>query len=152
MRFMERAENWFAAALIVFFFLPWFGAGPFSVSGYSLTTIPSVFNAASSSASLRSSASIDLLYIVWLVPILSAITLVLGLTGKSPRAMAIVTAIVTLLMFMFVFLAGGGDTFKVLGIGSYLTILAAFGLLLAGIGIIKAPARTIVTTSDTLVR
>lgn len=152
MRFMERAENWFAAALIVFFFLPWFGAGPFSVSGYSLTTIPAVFNAASSSGLQTSSSNIDLLYIVWLIPILSVITLVLGLTGKSPRAMAIVTGIVTLLMFGFVFAAGGGDTFKVLGIGAYLTILAAFGLILAGIGIIKAPARANAITTDTLVR
>ncbi len=111
--------------------------------------IPAVFNAASSSAGVRSDSSIGLLYIVWLVPILSAITLILGLTGRSPRAMAIVTGIVTLLMFLFVFIAGGGDTFKVLGIGSYLTILAAIGLILAAIGVIKAPApRTVTNTTD----
>lgn len=152
MRFMERAENWFAAALIIFFFLPWFGAGPFSVSGYTLTTIPSVLNAASSSSGVRTDSSIGLLYIVWLVPILSIITLALGLTGRSPRAMAIVTGVVTLLMFLFVFIAGGGDVFKVLGIGSYLTILAAIGLILAAIGVIKAPARPVITTTDTTMR
>ena len=149
MKFMERAENWFAAALIIFFFLPWFGAGPFSVSGYSLTTIPSVLNAASASSGLRTNNSVDLLYVVWLIPILAAITLVLGLTSaKRPRAIAAVTAIVTLLMFGLVIAAGGGDTFRVMGIGSYLTILAAIGLLLAAVGLIKAPARPTATTTS----
>ncbi len=76
---------------------------------------------------------------VYLIPILAAITIVLSVTGSDTKIVALATGGVALFIFMITLVRVGGYLFQTLGIGSYLTVLAAIGIMLSALEVIKRP-------------
>lgn len=139
MKALEKLEAWFAVLLIIFFVLPWISIGPLSATGFGMmgdlskgTNVPFV---------------VTLLYIAWLIPILSIATIVMAVMGMDTKIVGLATGVVAILSFIILFLAlgnnlpSGQSALSFIGFGAWLTLLAGIGMIVAALGIIKSPMK-----------
>jgi hypothetical protein len=142
-KFLQRPENWFAAALILFFFFPWVTIGFISISGAQIPEVGRALQQATFAFNPSAGVSAEAIFLnaVYLIPILAAATIVMAVTGRDIKIVALATGGVVLLIFVMMLVRIGGSLFQALGVGSYLTLLAAIGIILAALGVIKRPMR-----------
>jgi TRAP-type mannitol/chloroaromatic compound transport system permease small subunit len=143
MKVLEKLEAWFAAAMIIFFFLPWI-----TISAFGFSDAGSGFNLGSTSGGFGGT----LLYSSWLVLIMSIATIVMAAMGRETRTIGLATGIVAIVVVLYVFLwtmtnskvESGGVSVNLglsVGIGAWLTLLAGIGMIVAALGIIKSPMK-----------
>ena len=136
----KKIENICAIVFIVAFFMPWVsydtGLGTIQASGAS---IPGTVN---NLVSLAGESAPWYVYLVYLVPLTAIGVLVtdfLKADEKIARIVTIVAGVLPLAGLIYVLIEAGSIAFSFLGIGMYLTILAAIAMLLAVFGVIKIP-------------
>lgn len=115
---LTRLENIAALGLVVFFFFPWASLGPFSVNG---------FGAAGEYA------------ILFLVPVLGILILAMRPICQIPavlKGIKFAAGALPILGFISA-VADGGLNF--LGIGAYLTFLAAIAIILGTLNVVQLP-------------
>lgn len=115
-----------AVGLIAAFFMPWFQLMNFGVSGYQLAQLGSYGNYA------------------WIIPILAALTVVVGASGRNNGALGVITGIAPLLAVAYGYFRwqaefGDGATKDILeilqhvvGIGVYLTLILSAVIIFLG--------------------
>jgi hypothetical protein len=108
-------------SLCVLFFLPWGQAFGQSVSGFNFTSLGSYAN------------------LLWLIPVFGALTAVAGFIRFYQKPIAIIAGLLPFFGLIYAVARAGTDIFHVLGIGVYLTLLVALGLLLTASGLLKLP-------------
>lgn len=129
-----------AAVIVVAFFLPWVKFGG-SFSGYEIPDIARVVGKATSFRSWtgRFDINVYLVYALYLVPIGAVAVLALGINGNNSRPVAWVTAAMPLAGFVFGLIRMGFDIFSRIGLGGWLTILAAIVMMLSLLEIVPIP-------------
>ena len=151
MKFMSKAENLCAVGLIVFFFLPWISIGGFiSFAGYEIPNTAKglgQFAAAMGSRTGKVDPQVYLYYLIYLMPIFSVLTIIFGMAGISTKATGLIAGAVPIVALIYALSQRGLDTFEVMAIGAWLTLLTAIAMLLAVVGIIKMPAQTTESSS-----
>ncbi|MCK4909614.1 MAG: hypothetical protein KAS70_06920 [Planctomycetes bacterium] len=135
MRSSSRLEDIFAVSLIVCFFMPWVSLGGLiSFSGYQ---IPDLVKGVSSLVSAFSdepqpmNKKLYILYLLYLIPICSVTTIVLGRKGISSRISSLFAGLTPLAAFTYCLSKSGTDIFEGMAIGAWLTIIAAVGILVS---------------------
>jgi len=136
----KKIENICAIVFIVAFFMPWvsYDAGFIQVQA-SGASIPGTVN---NLVSLAGESAPWYVYLVYLVPLTAIGVLVtdfLKTDEKIARIVTIVAGVLPLAGLIYVLIEAGSIAFSFLGIGMYLTILAAIAMLLAVFGVIKIP-------------
>ncbi|NNE57864.1 MAG: hypothetical protein HKN36_07130 [Hellea sp.] len=118
-----RLDTVLAGLLLLAFILPWFSFGPFSMSGLTLAT-----------SGLRG-------ILLLLIPASAIFLLYKGYLGESDKKLQIATGAIPLVLIALNMLFGMGDApgsiFSFLGLGVYITIIAAVAMLLVGLGKIE---------------
>lgn len=152
--FLSKIENLLAGVIIVAFFMPWVSYFQMSVSGFGfhsvisqLTEMANLANQLGgldggygrrSAPKAPSMGGVYLLYLAYLIPVFAILTIWYNLQNK-PRPFAFITGVLTIVLFVFALIKVGGDLFNVLGIGVYITLLCAGGMLAAKYGFLKSP-------------
>ena len=131
-----------AAIIVVAFFLPWVKFGG-TMSGYE---IPDFASAVGKATSLKAwtgkfDFNVYLVYALFLVPLGAAAVLVLSFMGKDANKVAWIPAVMPLAGFLYGLIRAGMDVFSYIGIGGWLTIVAAGVMVLALLNILKLPGR-----------
>ena len=136
----KKIENICAIVFIVAFFMPWvsYDAGFIQVQA-SGASIPGTINSLGSVAGESAPWSVYLVYLVPLTAIGVLVTDFLKTDEKIARIVTIVAGVLPLAGLIYVLIEAGSIAFSFLGIGMYLTILAAIAMLLAVFGVIKIP-------------
>lgn len=129
-----------SAIIVVAFFFPWVKYGV-TYSGYE---IPGIARVAAKATSFKSwtgrfDINVYLVYLLYIVPIGAAAVLVLGYLRKPVRIPAMVVAAVPLVGVVYGLIRVGFEIFSYIGIGGWLTIVAATVMALFLSGIIKVP-------------
>ena len=137
----KKIENICAIVFIVAFFMPWvsYDAGFIQVQA-SGASIPGTINSLGSAVAGESAPWY--VYLVYLVPLTAIGVLVtdfLKTDEKIARIVTIVAGVLPLAGLIYVLIEAGSIAFSFLGIGMYLTLLAAIAMLLAVFGVIKIP-------------
>lgn len=117
----SKIENFLAAGLILFFLLPWAQLFGQSVSGFNLTELGSYGT------------------LPWLMPILGATIIGMGLLGVSTKVIGIVTGSLPFLGLLYAIGKLGTELFHVMGIGAYLTLVCGGAMILASLDVIAMP-------------
>jgi len=131
-----------SAIIVVAFFLPWVRYGV-SYSGYE---IPDIARLAAKATSLKSwtgrfDINVYLVYLLFIVPIGAAAVLVLSFLNKPVRVVAMIVSAMPLAGFAYGLIKVGFKIFSYIGVGGWLTIIAAAIMALALAGVIKMPGR-----------
>lgn len=120
MKPLTKPENLMSVLLILGTVLPWLSFGGESVAGYQL---------AGRSTMVRSD---QVFYLVYAIPLLAVLVILGTMKGWNTRLLRLFAGVLPLGLFLYMFLEGGrSELFKVLGVGGYVTILAAIGMLLS---------------------
>lgn len=134
---LKKLESIFAIILLIAFFLPWttFG-GLITVTGYNFPIAMHGFSSLASAFDKDKEVTIQIYYfMVYLIPILAITILAMDLKGGNTKIISIITG--SLLIITFLKISSGRDLFTSMGIGAYLTIIAAIGLLLVAFNVIN---------------
>lgn len=131
-----------AAVMVAAFFLPWIKFGG-SFAGYE---IPDLANSIGKLKSFKTwtgrfDINVYLVYSLFLVPISAATVIVLSVQGKSAKLAAWVASVLPLAGLVYSFVRIGVDVFSRVGIGGWLTIVAAGVMLLALLNVLRLPGR-----------
>lgn len=120
--------------------MPWvsYDAGFIQVQA-SGASIPGTINSLGSVAGESAPWYVYLVYLVPLTAIGVLVTDFLKTDEKIARIVTIVAGVLPLAGLIYVLIEAGSIAFSFLGIGMYLTILAAIAMLLAVFGVIKIP-------------
>lgn len=164
-KFISKLENICAIGLIIFFFLPWINiAGFISVSGYELPDVVKGFGqlAALGSKTGKSGLQSYFFYLVYLIPIFSALTIYYGVTDEDKKVTGLIAdivpfselfkvtgliaAIVPISLLFYALIKMGTDVFDGMAIGAWLTLATAIAMLLSVYGIIKLPVQTAISS------
>jgi len=122
---LTRLENMAALGLVLFFFFPWASLGPFSVNG---------FGAAASGKGLS--------FLLFLVPLLGLLVLAMRPICQVPKILKIVKLVaggLPIAGFVLALMDAGGHIFQFLGMGAYLTIIAAVLIILGTLDKVQLP-------------
>ena len=131
-----------AAVIVVAFFMPWVKYGV-SYSGYE---IPGIARMVAKLASFKTwtghfDINVYLVYLLFIVPLGAVVVLVLSVMNKPARIPAMVVAALPLAGFIYGLIRVGFKIFSYIGIGGWLTIIAAAVMALSLAGIIRLPGR-----------
>lgn len=149
-KWYERVEVWFAGALLVFFFLPWLSiAGLINSTGYQVPDLANLLQQGTRLLNPGGNSSNAAAYLVYVVPALAVATLVMAFVGRDTRVVGIITGVAAIIVFGLLWSnlivdrsrPGIQTQFLTVGIGAYLTALAAVGIILASLGVIRLPQR-----------
>lgn len=148
MKITLKAEILCAAGLIVFFFFPWITIGGLiSISGYQIPDIVKGFGQlAAIGGTGKTDPRVYLFYLIYLIPIFSALTIVFAMTDKSTKASGFIAGVAPIAALIYSLSEAGTNTFEGMAIGAWLTLLTAIAMLSAVFGLIKMPAQ--ITTSS----
>jgi hypothetical protein len=140
-KFLEKTEMLFAAVLLLGFFLPWASIGGLiSFSGYNipeaLKGVAGLAGAFSHKTTHEIPVKVYLSYLLYLIPLLSIIIIVLGFKDMKTKIISIIAGVLPF-VFLIYAVIDFGNIFKAASIGVYVTLLAALGLILSAIGVIK---------------
>jgi hypothetical protein len=153
MKILTKGENLCAVGLVLAFLLPWVSIGGFfTIAGYKIPDIVRALSGLGSAlqgmmgqpgeATASTPAWAYLLYLLYLIPLLAILFLVRASNDQPRKGIGIVASLLPLATFAFVIIKGGTDVFKGLGIGAYLTIACAIGLLVFSLKPSEAAAVT----------
>ena len=126
-------QNICALCLILFFFSPWVSVGGFAtVSGFK---IPAAVKSLGELAQILDQAramsyKVYILYILYFIPILGALTIYLNSKRKDSRAVGMVAAAIPIAMLIYMFVVIGADNSIDLASGAYLTFLASAAIII----------------------
>jgi len=131
-----------AVVIVLAFFLPWVKYGV-SYSGYE---IPGIARLAAKMTSFKAltghfDINVYLVYLLYLVPIGAVAVIILGVMGKPARYVAMVVAAMPLAGFLYGLISMGLKIFSHIGIGGWLTIVAAAVMALSLAGLIRLPVK-----------
>ena len=150
MKFFSKVENYCAIGLLVFFFLPWLKIGDrlsISLKGYEIPDIAEHIGKGIGQFKglLGGSGNTDprvfWYYLIYLIPVFSVITIILGVMGKNVKATGFLAAAVPIGWFIYALIKMGTDLFKIMTFGAYLTLLCAIIMILAVVELIKLPGQ-----------
>lgn len=132
-----------AAVIVVAFFLPWVRYGV-SYSGYEIPAIARMVAKLTSFKAWtgRFDINVYLVYLLFIVPLGAAAVLVLSAMNKSVRIPAMVVAALPLAGFLYGLIRVGFKIFSYIGLGGWLTIIAAAVMALALASIIQMPGKS----------
>jgi hypothetical protein len=150
MKFFSKVENYCAIGFLILFFLPWFQVGDtlsISLRGYQIPNLAhdigkgigqfkSLFG-----ESGKTDSWVFWYYLIYLLPVFSLITIILGSMGKNVKATGFLTAAVPIGWFIYAVIKLGTDLFKIMTFGAYLTLLCAILMILAVVELIKIPGQ-----------
>lgn len=114
-----------AIGLLVSFFLPWLQTPFIGVSAYHIAQLSMQTRGMQS----RGSVPPEVLLALWLIPILSVIVIITQLSGSGSKGLRVATGLVPLLFLIIILSEGGSQVLSALGVGAYLTIVAALILI-----------------------
>ena len=118
---LTRLENIAALSFVVFFFFPWASMGPFSVNG---------FGAASHQP------------LLFLVPLLGIIIVAMRPICQMAivlKSLKLAAGILPIVGFVIAIIDGGSQALSVLGIGVWLTVIAAVLIILGTLDKVQLP-------------
>ena len=150
MKFFSKVENFCTIGLLVFFFLPWLKIGgdlSVSLTGYQIPDLAEHIGKGIGQFKglLGGSGNTDprvfWYYLIYLIPVFSVITIILGIMGKNVKAPGFLAAAVPIGWFIYALIKMGADLFKIMTFGAYLTLICAIIMILAVVEIIKIPGQ-----------
>jgi hypothetical protein len=150
MKFFSKIENYCAIGLLVCFFLPWLQIGEtisISRKGYQIPNLAHDIGKGIGQFKglLGGSGSTDpqvfWYYLIYLIPVFSVITIILGIMGKNVKATGFLAAAVSIGWFIYALIKMGTDLFKIMTFGAYLTLICAILMILAVVELIKIPGK-----------
>lgn len=134
MKFTSKAENLWAAAMILGFLLPWVSVGGFfSLAGYQLPQIMNTVRKFADSFGAQQNVPSEayIVYAVYLIPVLAVLVIVQSMRDADTRFTRLMAGLVPVALLIYALVRGGGtDALKALSVGAYLTLVAAVGMLL----------------------
>ena len=133
-----------ATIILVAFFLPWVRYGG-SYTGYEIPDIARIAAKATSFKAWtgRFDINVYLVYLLYLVPIGALAILVLSAVSRPLGIVAMIVAAMPLAGFVYGIFSMGFKLFSHIGIGGWLTIVAAAVMALALAGIIQMPGKLV---------
>ena len=143
--FIAKIENICAIGLIILFFMPWVSIGGFlNFSGYQIPDAVKGFQSTAIALS-GTEGNIDVgvyfLYLVYLIPIFSVLTIILDINKMNTKISAFIAGVTPLIGFAYILNNMGTVVFKGMAIAAWLTIVISIIMLLANFDIIKLPRR-----------
>jgi len=146
MKFSLRIENVCAIGLIIGFFLPWVDIGGFiAISGYQ---IPKIINGIGQFRKMagQETDGVTLVYILlYLIPILSVVTIIANIYDKNPKIPALFAGIIPIVGLFYLIIKAdisenkATDIFQIISIGTYVTLVSAIGMIMSVMGILTLP-------------
>lgn len=132
-----------AMAIIVAFFLPWYSKFGSVYSGYEIPEIVSTLKQTTSFKSWtgRFDFRTYLIYSLYLIPFGALMIIVLNILRKNYLPAAWPTSILPLAGLVFGLIKKGSGIIPKIGIGGWITIVAALIMLLVLLDIIKLPQK-----------
>lgn len=109
--------------------MPWVNLMGFTAAGYELANIGGRLASFTAGWGARTDPRLFLTYLLYLIPILGAATILLGFNGRDTRALALLSGLLPLAGFFYLFSRFGGDILSSLAIGAYLTAAASIVLI-----------------------
>lgn len=145
MKIFEHVLNIFSAAVILFFFFPWFTIGnTVAFSGATLPQGAKNLHIMTSGLHVPFSSLLLLTYAVYLVPISACIIIVVDSVVKDRekssrvnRALAFIPLVSVIISLLYFFITAGAGALSGLSIGAFLSCAAALCLIPAAFGIIR---------------
>lgn len=141
MKIKLSLESLLSIALVIFFFMPWLklAGGLVSYAGYELPytgkTLAIIFS--SDSYTGKSNLIPYLAYLLYLVPVLAALTVYLDLSGrKVSRLLPLLAAAIPFLIFIIMLIKLRLGAFDHYDIGLYLSVLIGVLVILDYFGLI----------------
>jgi hypothetical protein len=152
MKAFSKIEVYCAVVLLVLFFLPWIQitAGEvvsvsFTLRGYEipdladhvakgLGQVKSFFD-----ENAKRETWVFWYYLIYLLPVFSVATVVLGILGKNVKVTGLLTAAVPIGWFIYALIKIGGDLFGMMTLGAYGTLLCAILMILAVVEVLRIP-------------
>ncbi len=141
-----RIESLLAVLLGIAFVLPWLSIG-FGAPISGLDVLRATLDAKQQMGGVASFDDFEggwVVYLFWALPIGCVLTLVTGLIGAGSRIFALLTGLVPFLLLGLTALDLGenfNEIFRFFQVGAWATLVLALLLLLAGIGLLRLPAR-----------
>jgi len=149
MKFFSKFENYCAIGLLVLFFLPWLEIGgdfaSLSVKGYQIPDIAHDIGKGVEQfkgllgGSGKTDPQVFWYYLIYLIPVFSVITIILGIMGKNVKATGFLAGATAIGWFIYALIKMGTDLFDIMTVGAYLTLLCAIIMILAVVEVIKIP-------------
>lgn len=128
-------ESVLAALLFFAFFLPWVDISVMSFSGYEIPKIIKSIASIGDFFSLKSdkeiSKAVYFAYGLYLIPTLSIAIILVGLTGRNSKILALFTGLLTVGFFVITYNKFEKKLFHIAGIGLYTTLILGFLLFIA---------------------
>tara|TARA_B100001113_G_scaffold193039_1_gene158278 strand:- start:1627 stop:2058 length:432 start_codon:yes stop_codon:yes gene_type:complete len=138
MEAFKKLQNICAALIIIAFFLPWVSFGGFfSFSGYDIpgaAKMAGEFGAAMSGGS--ASSGVNVLYAVYVVPLLAAGILLMEYLGKNSKVLCVASGTFNIIGLIVVVIKIEGQI-GFLSIGIWITAIASIVMMLSSMGVIK---------------
>jgi len=126
----------FAALLFVSFLLPWISWNFISFSGYQIIDISKGLSSIGDTFGLDAmnhyKGATYFSYSLYLIPILSVATIVVGLIGYNPKKVGVFAGLYPLVALIYC-LVQYGNIFKIASIGIYATIISGALLLFSSL-------------------
>jgi hypothetical protein len=133
----SRVEVLLAAALFALFFVPWFDVSGFvASSGYGMLRWTSRFLDDLPSRDFDVGMLVP--YLAVLIPLGAVAIILRSQLGYRSRRLAIATGLVAPFLLLYGLAREGGDLFKVLEAGAYLTLAFSLALLATGFGVLAS--------------
>jgi hypothetical protein len=150
MKFFSKVENYCAIGLLVCFFLPWLQIGEtisISRKGYQIPNLAHDIGKGIGQfkgllgGSENTDPQVFWYYLIYLIPVFSVITIILGIMGKNVKATGFLAAAVPIGWFIYALIKLRTDLFKIMTFGAYLTLACAIIMILAVVELIKIPGQ-----------
>jgi hypothetical protein len=115
--------------MILAFFTPWFDLGQSSLAGYEIGAYAAADGARATTSQAAVHTGLVGHYLYHLVPLTAAMALMFGVIGVSTRAVALVTAAMSIGLTSWLYYALGRPEWHYFGWGLYLTAFCGVMLL-----------------------
>lgn len=152
MKVFSKVEVYCAVGLLVFFFFPWIQIGDvisINLKGYEIPDIAdyvakgmgqfkTLFD---DKASGSRESWVFWYYLIYLIPVFSVATIVLGFLGKNVKVAGLLAAAVPIGWFIYALIKIGSDLLGMMTLGAYLTLLCAILMILAVVEVLKIPGK-----------
>ena len=150
MKGFSKVEVYCAIGLLVLFFFPWIQIGDvvsITLKGYEIPDLAehvakgvgqfkSLFN-----ENANREIWVFWYYLIYLIPVFSVATVVLGILGKNVKVTGLLTAAVPIGWFIYALIKIGSDLFGMMTLGAYLTLLCAILMILAVVEVLQIPEK-----------
>ncbi len=117
--------------------------GFIKIAGYEIPDIVKGLGqfAAMGSKIRRVDPQVYFFYLIYLMPIFSVLTIILGVTDKNTKVTGLVAGVMPIAALVYGLSQAGTVVFENMAIGAYLTLLTAMAMILSAFRVIKMPAQ-----------